>query len=361
MNLEKPPSNNSTQIPFVGLRVRLLVGFTFAFSGVFSIAFYWFYNFASERAMDRIEDDLKATIQGAAQHVDIPQLLDFYRNAEPNGKGYSDDPRFEAQIAWLDVVNELEPRAFPFLFVRGNRPDTRRMPNNEMGEPRGSREIVYLVDLQWNRDPSKAASFLETAEGTPYHLGALDKGSLEIRPLYQDKFGSWVTAYAPLYLDTQEGKEIVAAIGLDFEASYVTDIQKAIRSRVWSAFALTYCSLFVLVYIVSRLFTQPILGLTATVEKIGEGNYDADLKQFYESRKFNDEISTLAIVFEMMVNKVRQREANLKQQVEDLKIKIDEAKRQKQVSEIVDTDFFRDLQVKAKDFRQRRGARAETE
>jgi hypothetical protein len=61
------------------------------------------------------------------------------------------------------------------------------------------------------------------------------------------------------------------------------------------------------------------------------------------------------------VNKVRQREANLKQQVEDLKIKIDEAKRQKQVSDIVDTDFFRDLQVKAKDFRQRRSTRSETE
>lgn len=147
----------------------------------------------------------------------------------------------------------------------------------------------------------------------------------------------------------------MAAIGLDFEASYVTDIQQAIRQQIWSAFSLTYCSLFILVYLFSRIFTKPILGLTAKVEKIGEGDYDdTDLKHFYEGRHFNDEISTLAMVFEMMVDKVRQREASLKQQVENLKIEIDEAKRQKQVSDIVDTDFFRDLQTKAKDFRKRR-------
>ncbi len=41
------------------------------------------------------------------------------------------------------------------------------------------------------------------------------------------------------------------------------------------------------------------------------------------------------------------REQDLKKQIEKLRIEIDEVKRQKLVSEIVDTDFFRDLQAKA--------------
>ena len=41
------------------------------------------------------------------------------------------------------------------------------------------------------------------------------------------------------------------------------------------------------------------------------------------------------------------REQDLKEQIEKLRIEIDEVKRQKLVSEIVDTDFFRDLQAKA--------------
>jgi HAMP domain-containing protein len=47
------------------------------------------------------------------------------------------------------------------------------------------------------------------------------------------------------------------------------------------------------------------------------------------------------------------REQSLRQQIQKLHIEIDEAKRQKQVSEIVDTDFFQDLQSKARATRAR--------
>jgi hypothetical protein len=55
-----------------------------------------------------------------------------------------------------------------------------------------------------------------------------------------------------------------------------------------------------------------------------------------------------------MVGKVRQREQSLRRQVEELRIEIDVAKRQKQVSEIVDSDFFQDLQTRARALRQRK-------
>ncbi len=47
------------------------------------------------------------------------------------------------------------------------------------------------------------------------------------------------------------------------------------------------------------------------------------------------------------------REQSLKQEIHQLRIEIDEAKRQQQVSEIVDTDFFSDLQARAKEIRKR--------
>lgn len=49
------------------------------------------------------------------------------------------------------------------------------------------------------------------------------------------------------------------------------------------------------------------------------------------------------------------REQSLKQEIRQLKIEIDEVKRQKQVSEIVDSDFFQDLQAKARSMRKRGG------
>lgn len=53
------------------------------------------------------------------------------------------------------------------------------------------------------------------------------------------------------------------------------------------------------------------------------------------------------------------REQSLKQEIHQLRIEIDEAKRQQQVSEIVDTDFFTDLQARAQEIR-RRGRRLRT-
>jgi GAF domain-containing protein/PAS domain-containing protein len=47
------------------------------------------------------------------------------------------------------------------------------------------------------------------------------------------------------------------------------------------------------------------------------------------------------------------REQTLRQQIRQLRIEIDEVKRKKQVSEIIETDFFQDLQDKAREIRRR--------
>jgi hypothetical protein len=54
------------------------------------------------------------------------------------------------------------------------------------------------------------------------------------------------------------------------------------------------------------------------------------------------------------------REQSLRRQIQQLRIEIDDVKRQKQVSEIVDTDFFQDLRAKARSMRQRRSKRGES-
>lgn len=51
------------------------------------------------------------------------------------------------------------------------------------------------------------------------------------------------------------------------------------------------------------------------------------------------------------------REQSLKQQIQQLRIEIDEVKRQQQVEEITETDFFQDLKAKAREIR-RRGRRS---
>jgi methyl-accepting chemotaxis protein len=79
--------------------------------------------------------------------------------------------------------------------------------------------------------------------------------------------------------------------------------------------------------------------------------FDPNLQQMMES------YSSLAVAaLEAYI-----REQSLKQEIQQLRIEIDEVKRQKQVSEIVDTDFFQDLQAKARSIRSRRSGTRPTD
>jgi two-component system cell cycle response regulator len=60
-----------------------------------------------------------------------------------------------------------------------------------------------------------------------------------------------------------------------------------------------------------------------------------------------DALGNLARVFQRMAIEVAARERALKAQVQQLRIEIDEAKADRQVREITETDYFRDLQRKA--------------
>ncbi|MEO0825610.1 MAG: HAMP domain-containing protein, partial [Cyanobacteria bacterium J06642_9] len=64
----------------------------------------------------------------------------------------------------------------------------------------------------------------------------------------------------------------------------------------------------------------------------------------------------LASVFQTMAEQVYAREQKLKRQVAELRIEIDQAKKTRQVAEITETDYFRELRRKAKELRKPKGS-----
>jgi DNA-binding response OmpR family regulator len=67
----------------------------------------------------------------------------------------------------------------------------------------------------------------------------------------------------------------------------------------------------------------------------------------------SDGLGQLARVFQRMGREVQAREQRLRQQVQALRIEIDQAKRARQVAEITDTDYFQQLQERARKLRSR--------
>jgi len=104
-----------------------------------------------------------------------------------------------------------------------------------------------------------------------------------------------------------------------------------------------------------RAIARPVLTITDAAAAIEAERFDPE--NLNAPAKRTDELGQLARVFQTMAREVYARAETLKQQVQELKIEIDEVKRQKQVKEIVETDFFQDLRDKARQARQQRRQR----
>ena len=90
------------------------------------------------------------------------------------------------------------------------------------------------------------------------------------------------------------------------------------------------------------------------VQRVAEGEYEAVAHP--DTRLRDPTIAALAAEFAQMAAQVQRREEALRQEIEALRlrIEIDEEKRQRQVSEIVESDYFQDIRARARDLRRRR-------
>jgi HAMP domain-containing protein len=148
---------------------------------------------------------------------------------------------------------------------------------------------------------------------------------------------------APLpYLDWLVGTVIP-------ESNYTVAIDSNKRILFFAVSGFILLAAGVAIILADRVIARPIFEIADTAAAIEAESFELERLDRVSQRP--DELGQLARVFQTMAQEVYSREQKLKQQVQELKIEIDETKRQKQVSEIVDTDFFKDLQTKARQMR----------
>ena len=331
-----PPSHHRLAL---NLSMKLLIAFSLVFSVVFAMAFAWFYRFSTQAALEQIRGDLTNTLHAAIDGIDGDAFEALVNAAvvDPATGLPSEDPRYQAHQQWLETIHRIEPRANPYTYIKS---------------PEG-RDVLWVGDIFRIVRPAEGTQFLESyTPQADFILQGLEQETSRMT-IYSDDWGRWVSAYGPIM--NSQGDQ-VGAVGIDFAADYVSQVQQQIRSSVLIAFLVAYGGLFVVVLLLSRLLTRPIVKLTKMASCVANGWYDQDFAGLASGGVgvLRDEIATLAATFVVMVAKVREREESLKQQVAELQIEIDEVKRQQQVGEIVDSDFFQDLRDKAKTIRRRR-------
>jgi nitrate/nitrite-specific signal transduction histidine kinase len=130
------------------------------------------------------------------------------------------------------------------------------------------------------------------------------------------------------------------------ESNYLREVNRNKRILLAVIALFTGLTAGAAVLLADRLIVRPVLDIAHTAADIEDEKFD--LSQLGAIAHRTDEIGQLARVFNRMAQEIYSREEKLKQQVRGLRIEIDEVKRQKQVKEIVETDFFQDLTAKVK-------------
>ena len=321
---------------FISIRSKMLILFTLLFSIVFAAAFYWFYTFTTQLALDNLYENLLAAAYTAANGIDGDMHAAMYANPDyddqqewPQGMA---DERYWEMANWLNLVHQSNPRAFLYTYVS---------PKSGL--------VEFIVSMGAVLDPVEGAPFRAPYEPVPPSviLEGLKQETLS-KNILEDEWGAWVSGFVPI---KNSAGEVVAAVGVDYKADEIIELQSKIKAAIIPAFGITYLVLLISVVLISNRIAAPIRVLSNVAQQIGEGQYELAESQ---KQKTDDEVSTLTEVFNLMVEKVRSREEKLKRQVADLRIIIDRNKQAEQVKAITESDFFHDLQKKAEDMRSQR-------
>lgn len=99
------------------------------------------------------------------------------------------------------------------------------------------------------------------------------------------------------------------------------------------------------------LYLRSVAEVTDAAAAVEAGSFELGALDDVGNR--SDELGQLARVFRHMAEEVHAREQSFREQIRALRIEIDQSNKARQVSEITETEYFQDLQKKAKELRTR--------
>jgi hypothetical protein len=165
------------------------------------------------------------------------------------------------------------------------------------------------------------------------------------------KQGETISVAAPI--DAEGSGDVIGGVLVALSTSRVQD---QLRNDLLLAIGIAAVVLAVALLaaaIGARRIADPVEELTAAAQAVHDTNYEPGSLDRVAARQ--DELGRLAQIFDQMARQVHARLARMQQEIRKLVVEVDETKREKQVAEITDTDYFRDLQRRAKELRARSG------
>ena len=193
-----------------------------------------------------------------------------------------------------------------------------------------------------------------------YSRGRGEIESLELPKLAKAMVGTRQMGHTSYYSPIEQTHQIVGFSPLETEPWVLAvnkprDIFEApMRALIWKniCFVLLVGGVATLISLfLSRHLVKSISALIKAGKALQKGKFNPEI--LAEASRSQDDLGRLASVFLQMAEEVKNREHNLKSQVQDLRVEIDDTKKERQIAEITGTEYFKDLQKKAQRLKSR--------
>jgi methyl-accepting chemotaxis protein len=305
--------------------MKLLIAFMSVFAVFLAGIFYWFYQFSTAQMMNDLRQNLMVSASAAAGMIDAEEHVRLYESGE------YDDADYRKIEQVLRIVRDSNPRTYTVytaVLTPGGAPN----------------ELTFVAEAEID------ALGVEYEAAAPEMLKAFEGMPTADTNIREDEYGLTLSGYAPI-LDKND--EVAGIVCVDMDASDVYDMQKRITLIAILVCIIAFASVFAVVFIASGMITRPLSEITAAARILhNDQPYEPTLLD--KVAEGTDEIGILARIFDQMAEKMYARQEELKREVAQLKIEIDQTRRQKEVKEIVDSDYFQDLKAKSESMRKRR-------
>ncbi len=193
-------------------------------------------------------------------------------------------------------------------------------------------------------------------------------GNLELPQLAQVMVKAGQTGHVSYYSPIEKTHQIAGFAPLKSK-SWVLGVNKPkdifeapMRAMIWqnSLFVLIVGGFAVLIsLLLSHQLIKSIRALIEAGKALQKGTFKPEL--LVKLSRSPDDLGRLACVFLQMAEEVKNREQYLKSQLQNLQVEIDETKKERQISEITQTEYFKELKKKAQRLKNRAHTEEQTE
>jgi methyl-accepting chemotaxis protein len=327
--------------PYLSLRYKILLPLIVLGVLIFIASYFGARNYLRSTIYNIMEEDILSIRDyvSTCMDGDVLQALssgDVQYNASAGWPRGMTDPRYWEQQACLDAVYDYNPRAEIYTYYA-------------MDET----TLAYGLDQWATLFPDESYEFGAVIDAETNNVEDLWFG-LEDTYIYPElEYDEEVDVYyyaAAAPLQNSRG-EVIGGLSIFLDAGWAVENLQTLSTNLLVIFIAIFALITVLVLVITRKTTSELTALKNASMRVADGDYTPIT---LKPHKLNDEVSTLAQLFNTMLDKVHTREETLQHEVEELKVQIDMEKRQKDVKEIVESEFFQDLKQRASEVRKQR-------